>query len=62
MFIMLIIVIIIIYVLLQVEAFAAFVRNQAQYYKTNNIIITMGDDFNYQDALTYFHNLDLVIE
>lgn len=45
----------------KVEDFAAFVRNQAKNYKTNNIIITMGDDFNYQDALSYFTNIDRLI-
>ncbi|KAK9693089.1 Glycosyl hydrolases family 38 N-terminal domain [Popillia japonica] len=30
----------------KIEGFASFIRRQAQYYVTNNIIITMGDDFN----------------
>ncbi|GLV45785.1 Lysosomal alpha-mannosidase II [Carabus blaptoides fortunei] len=43
------------------RAFLSFVKQQASYYKTNNIIITMGDDFHYQDALYYFKNLDKLI-
>lgn len=46
----------------KVEAFAEFIRKQASNYKTNNIIITMGDDFHYQDALSYFTSLDRLIE
>lgn len=46
----------------KVEGFAEFIRKQAANYKTNNIIITMGDDFHYQDALAYFENMDLLIE
>lgn len=46
----------------KVKAFGDFVRKQAAFYSTNNIIITMGDDFHYQDALSYFANLDKLIE
>lgn len=46
----------------KVESFAEFVRKQAEKYQTNNIIITMGDDFHYQDALAYFINMDILIE
>lgn len=32
------------------------------HYKTNNVIITMGEDFNYQDANMWFKNLDKLIK
>lgn len=46
----------------KVEAFAEFVRKQAANYKSNNIIITMGDDFHYQNAHANFVNMDVLIE
>jgi hypothetical protein len=46
----------------QVKNFVSFVEEQAQYYTSNNIILTMGDDFNYQDAGMYFKNLDKLIK
>lgn len=46
----------------KVENFNNFIRSQASHYKTNNIIITMGDDFNYQDAVSYYRNMDKLIE
>lgn len=42
--------------------FVSFVLQQAQSYTTNNIILTMGDDFHYQDASMYFKNLDKLIK
>ena len=31
-------------------------------YKTNNVLITMGEDFNYQSAHMWFKNLDKLIK
>jgi lysosomal alpha-mannosidase len=45
-----------------VESFLKFVDEQAKYYTSNNIILTMGDDFHYQDAEMYFKNLDKLIK
>lgn len=30
-------------------------------YQTDNVLITMGEDFNYQDAEMWFTNLDKLI-
>lgn len=46
---------------MQVTEFAEFIKEQSQYYKTNNIIITMGDDFYYQAASNVYVNLDKLI-
>ncbi|XP_072399843.1 lysosomal alpha-mannosidase-like isoform X2 [Diabrotica undecimpunctata] len=45
----------------RVDQFLALMGRQSQYYNTNNIIVTMGGDFNYQDATTWFTNLDKLI-
>ncbi|XP_033226250.1 lysosomal alpha-mannosidase-like [Belonocnema kinseyi] len=45
----------------KVEEFLAAMRYQSESYKTNNIIITMGGDFNYQHAQLYFGNMDILI-
>jgi lysosomal alpha-mannosidase len=42
--------------------FVTFAEKQVQYYTSNNIILTMGDDFHYQDAEMYFKNLDKLIK
>lgn len=34
---------------------------QSRYYRTNNIIVTMGGDFTYQNADIYFKNMDKLI-
>jgi hypothetical protein len=46
---------------LQVQTFIAYAKSQAGNYSTNNIIMTMGEDFNYQDANMWFKNLDKLI-
>jgi lysosomal alpha-mannosidase len=46
---------------LQVKKFVVYAEEQAGNYSTNNIIMTMGDDFNYQDANMWFKNLDKLI-
>ena len=45
----------------QVNEFINFTAEQAQYYTSNNIILTMGGDFTYQEASMYFKNLDKLI-
>ncbi|KAG8221969.1 hypothetical protein J437_LFUL007810, partial [Ladona fulva] len=44
-----------------VSKFNTYVKEQASYYATDNIALTMGGDFNYQDAHTWFSNLDQLI-
>ncbi|XP_033225298.1 lysosomal alpha-mannosidase-like [Belonocnema kinseyi] len=46
----------------RVEQFLAFVNNQAKLYRTNNVLLTMGDDFQYHLADAWFTNLDLLIK
>lgn len=46
----------------KVEAFFNYVRIMSANYRTNNVIITMGEDFNYQDANMWFKNLDKLIK
>ncbi|XP_026325480.1 LOW QUALITY PROTEIN: lysosomal alpha-mannosidase-like [Hyposmocoma kahamanoa] len=45
----------------RVSKFIDICRNMSTAYKTNNILITMGEDFHYQDAAMWFHNLDQLI-
>lgn len=45
----------------RVEDFANFVRGQAPHYASNNILVTMGDDFRYEAALATYINLDRLI-
>ncbi|KAK2580291.1 hypothetical protein KPH14_012534 [Odynerus spinipes] len=46
----------------KVELFLTYAQIQARSYQTNNIIVTMGDDFNYQQAEMWFINLDKLIK
>ncbi|XP_018301818.1 lysosomal alpha-mannosidase isoform X1 [Mycetomoellerius zeteki] len=46
----------------RVELFLTYAQIQARTYKTNHIIITMGDDFHYQQADMVFGNLDKLIK
>ena len=48
--------------MLQVKDFIAYAKEQAKYYRTNNIIITMGGLFHYQDAEMWYLNVDQLIE
>ena len=34
---------------------------QAQVYKTNHIIMTMGSDFQYENAIPWYKNMDKLI-
>lgn len=45
----------------RVDDFFDFIEKQRRYYRTNNIIITMGGDFTYQDANISFKNMDKLI-
>lgn len=45
----------------RVDDFLAYATNVSKIYTTNNILITMGEDFHYQDAEVWFKNLDKLI-
>lgn len=40
----------------------AYAINQSSHYRTNNIILTMGDDFQYTDAAVNFYSMDKLIK
>ncbi|KAG1658234.1 Lysosomal alpha-mannosidase [Nymphon striatum] len=46
----------------RVKQFMEHVNQQKNWYRTNNIVMTMGSDFNYQNANTWFKNLDKLIK
>ena len=39
-----------------------FLLLQASHYRSGNIMLTMGGDFCYQNALKYFKNLDILMK
>ncbi|KAG5675727.1 hypothetical protein PVAND_005607 [Polypedilum vanderplanki] len=45
----------------RVTDFVNYIQTQSTFYRTNNIILTMGGDFTYMDAHTYYKNLDKLI-
>ncbi|XP_065891997.1 lysosomal alpha-mannosidase-like [Dysidea avara] len=45
----------------RVNDFIKVCLDQAQYYRTNNIMLTMGSDFQYENANMWFKNLDKLI-
>ncbi|XP_040170166.1 lysosomal alpha-mannosidase-like [Anopheles arabiensis] len=45
----------------KVDLFLDTVHNMSKTFLTNNIILTMGEDFHYQDANMWFKNLDKLI-
>ncbi|OQV16531.1 Lysosomal alpha-mannosidase [Hypsibius exemplaris] len=45
-----------------VQLFIAEMNDQATKYATSELIVTMGDDFNYQNADMWFKNLDKLIK
>lgn len=45
----------------QVDEFIRYVRNMSTHYSSNNVILTMGEDFNYMDANAWYTNLDKLI-
>lgn len=46
----------------RVDEFIDVVKKYAQAFKTNNVIITMGGDFNYVVASAWFKNLDKLVK
>ncbi|XP_055592932.1 lysosomal alpha-mannosidase-like [Uranotaenia lowii] len=46
----------------KIDQFVNFVTNMSQRYRSNNLIITMGDDFNYMDAIMNYKNMDKLIK
>ncbi|KAM8880161.1 lysosomal alpha-mannosidase isoform 2-T2 [Spinachia spinachia] len=44
-----------------VKRFLAIANKQAKVYKTNHIIMTMGSDFQYENAILWYKNLDKLI-
>ncbi|XP_065340981.1 lysosomal alpha-mannosidase [Cloeon dipterum] len=46
----------------RVKEFVDYAKKQSAHYTTNNIIMTMGEDFNYQDANAWYKNLDKLIK
>lgn len=45
----------------QVQEFFNYAELLNDKYRTGNILITMGEDFNYQDAHMWYRNLDKLI-
>lgn len=45
----------------KIDDFLKYAAKQAEFFRTNNIILTMGGDFTYQQAEMYFMNLDKLI-
>ncbi|EDW37366.1 GL26214 [Drosophila persimilis] len=46
----------------RVDDFLSYVSNVAKYYRSNHIMIPMGDDFQYEDAQVNFKNMDKLIK
>jgi len=46
----------------QAQRLIAYATNQSFHYRTNNIILTMGDDFQYTDAAVNFYSMDKLIK
>jgi len=46
----------------QVDAFLAYVTEMAEHFRTPNVILTMGEDFHYQNADMWYKNLDKLIK
>jgi len=46
----------------QAQRLIAYATNQSIHYRTNNIILTMGDDFQYADAAVNFYSMDKLIK
>lgn len=45
----------------KVKKFLEYTHNQAEWYKTKNLIMTMGSDFQYSNAHMWYKNLDKLI-
>lgn len=46
----------------RVDDYIKAIQEQAKYYKTKDLIHTMGSDFQYQNALPWYKNLDLLMK
>ncbi|XP_048762590.2 lysosomal alpha-mannosidase-like isoform X2 [Ostrea edulis] len=46
----------------RVQDFIKVVKDQAQHFHSNNIMMTMGSDFQYENAHTWYKNLDKLIK
>ncbi|XP_055848477.1 lysosomal alpha-mannosidase isoform X1 [Episyrphus balteatus] len=46
----------------RVDEFFEYVEHMAEGYRTNNVLITMGEDFHYQNANSWYKNLDKLIK
>lgn len=46
---------------MQIEDLLAYIEEQANTSRSNNVVLTMGGDFTYMDAEVYFVNLDRLI-
>lgn len=46
----------------RVDGFVNYIKDQAATYPTNNILVTMGDDVQYQNAFTNYANIDKLIK
>ena len=46
----------------RMDTFVKLLQEQADAYKSGHIMITMGGDFNYQNAHKYFKNLDILMK
>ena len=45
-----------------VEEFFEWVMHMKDHYKTNQLFVTMGEDFNYQNAKMFFQSTDKLIQ
>lgn len=48
--------------ILQIQGFIDYINKQHVYFTTNNILVPMGTDFSYQQAATWYINLDKLIK
>ncbi|XP_053661562.1 lysosomal alpha-mannosidase-like [Anopheles marshallii] len=46
----------------KIDTFITWLEKMAESYRTNNLILTMGDDFNYMNAVMNFKNMDKLIK
>lgn len=47
--------------MIKVDDFLKYVSEQTLFYRSNNIVLTMGGDFTYMDAQMYYKNMDKLI-
>lgn len=47
---------------IQVDELVTFIQGQASSYRSNNVLLTMGEDFHYMEANMWFKNLDKIIK